>query len=65
MSGKSERYYRAVGDFSIVDNDGRTLYDLMRVWYDTAEYSDMLTSDVRAQSKSFSWQEAAENCANA
>ena len=44
VSGKSERYYRAVGDFSIVDNDGRTLYDLMRVWYDTAEYSDMLTS---------------------
>jgi len=65
MSGKSERYYRAVGDFSIVDNDGRTLYDLMRVWYDTAEYSDMLTSDVRAQPKSFSWQEAAQNWANA
>ena len=65
VSGKSERYYRAVGDFSIVDNDGRTLYDLMRVWYDTAEYSDMLTSDVRAQSKSFSWQEAAQNWANA
>lgn len=61
VSGKSERYYRAVGDFSIVDNDGRTLYDLMRVWYDTVEYSDMLTSDVRAQSKSFSWQEAAQN----
>ncbi len=35
----------------------------MRVWYDTAEYSDMLTSDVRAQSKSFSWQEAAQNWA--
>lgn len=65
VSGKSERYYRAVGDFSIVDNDGRTLYDLMRVWYDTVEYSDMLTSDVRAQSKSFSWQEAAQNWANA
>lgn len=65
VSGKSERYYRAVGDFSIVDNDGRTLCDLMRVWYDTAEYSDMLTSDVRAQSKSFSWQEAAQNWANA
>lgn len=65
VSGKSERYYRVVGDFSIVDNDGRTLYDLMRVWYDTAEYSDMLTSDVRAQSKSFSWQEAAQNWANA
>lgn len=65
VSGKSERYYRAVGDFSIVDNDGRTLYDLMRVWYDTAEYSNMLTSDVRAQSKSFSWQEAAQNWANA
>ena len=65
VSGKSESYYRAIGDFSIVDNDGRTLYDMMRVWYDTAEYFDMLTSDVHAQSKSFSWQEAAQNWANA
>ena len=64
MSGKSERYYRAVGDFSIVDNDGRTLYDLMRRWYDEAEY-DALLRDVKPQPKSLSWQEAAQNWADA
>ena len=64
MSGKSESYYRAVGDFSIVDNDGRTLYDMMRRWYDEAEY-DALLRDVKPQSKSFSWQEAAQHWADA
>lgn len=64
MSGKSESYYRAIGDFSIVDNDGRTLYDMMRRWYDEAEY-DALLRDVKPQSKSFSWQEAAQNWADA
>lgn len=64
MSGKSESYYRAIGDFSIVDNDGRTLYDMMRLWYDEAEY-DALLRDVKPQSKSFSWQEAAQHWADA
>ena len=64
MSGKSESYYRAVGDFSIVDNDGRTLYDMMRRWYDEAEY-DALLRDVKPQPKSLSWQEAAQNWADA
>ncbi len=64
MSGKSESYYRAIGDFSIVDNDGRTLYDKMRLWYDEAEY-DALLRDVKPQSKSFSWQEAAQHWADA
>ncbi len=64
MSGKSESYYRAVGDFSIVDNDGRTLYNMMRLWYDEAEY-DALLRDVKPQSKSFSWQEAAQHWADA
>ena len=64
MSGKSESYYRAIGDFSIVDNDGRTLYDMMRRWYDEAEY-DALLRDVKPQSKSFSWQEAAQHWADA
>ena len=64
MSGKSKSYYRAVGDFSIVDNDGRTLYDMMRRWYDEAEY-DALLRDVKPQSKSFSWQEAAQHWADA
>ena len=64
MSGKSESYYRAIGDFSIVDNDGRTLYDMIRRWYDEAEY-DALLRDVKPQSKSFSWQEAAQHWADA
>ena len=64
MSGKSESYYRAVGDFSIVDNDGRTLYDMMRRWYDEAEY-DALLRDVKPQPKSLSWQEAAQHWADA
>ena len=64
MSGKSESYYRAIGDFSIVDNDGRTLYDKMRLWYDEAEY-DALLRDVKPQPKGFSWQEAAQHWADA
>lgn len=64
MSGKSESYYRAIGDFSIVDNDGRTLYDMMRRWYDEAEY-DALLRDVKPQPKSLSWQEAAQHWADA
>ena len=64
MSGKSESYYRAIGDLSIVDNAGRTLYDMMRRWYDEAEY-DALLRDVKPQSKSFSWQEAAQHWADA
>ena len=64
MSGKSESYYRAIGDFSIVDNDGRTLYDMMRRWYDEAEY-DALLRNVKPQPKSLSWQEAAQNWADA
>ena len=64
MSGKSESYYRAIGDFGIVDNDGRTLYDMMRRWYDEAEY-DALLRDVKPQPKSLSWQEAAQNWADA
>lgn len=49
---------------SIVDDDGRTLYDLMRRWYDEAEY-DALLRDVKPQPKSLSWQEAAQNWADA
>ena len=64
MSGKSESYYRAVGDFSIVDNDGRTLYNMMRLWYDEAEYNALLR-DVKPQPKSLSWQEAAQHWADA
>ena len=49
---------------SIVDDDGRTLYDMMRRWYDEAEY-DALLRDVKPQPKSLSWQEAAQNWADA
>ena len=49
---------------SIVDGDGRTLYDMMRLWYDEAEY-DALLRDVKPQPKSLSWQEAAQSWADA
>ena len=51
-------------ELSIVDGDGRALYNMMRLWYDEAEY-DALLRDVKPQSKSFSWQEAAQHWADA
>ena len=51
-------------ELSIVDDDGRTLYDMMRLWYDEAEY-DALLRDVKPQPKSLSWQEAAQHWADA
>ena len=51
-------YYEAQGDFSIVDNDGRTLYDVIRAWYDEAELS-ALRDEIGPLDKSLSWQEAA------
>lgn len=51
-------------ELSIVDDDGRTLYNMMRLWYDEAEY-DALLRDVKPQPKSLSWQEAAQNWADA
>ena len=51
-------------ELSIVDDDGRTLYNMMRLWYDEAEY-DALLRDVKPQSKSLSWQEAAQHWADA
>ena len=49
---------------SIVDGDGRTPYDMMRLWYDEAEY-DALLREVKPQPKSLSWQEAAQSWADA
>ena len=49
---------------SIVDGDGRTLYNMMRLWYDEAEY-DALLREVKPQPKSLSWQEAAQSWADA
>lgn len=51
-------------ELSIVDGDGRALYNMMRLWYDEAEY-DALLRDVKPQPKSLSWQEAAQNWADA
>lgn len=51
-------------ELSIVDGDGRTLYSLMRLWYDEAEY-DALLGEIAPQPKSLSWQEAAQQWADA
>ena len=51
-------------ELSIADGDGRTLYIMMRLWYDEAEY-DALLRDVKPQPKSLSWQEAAQHWADA
>lgn len=51
-------------ELSIVDGDGRALYNMMRLWYDEAEY-DALLRDVKPQPKSLSWQEAAQHWADA
>ena len=52
-------YYEAQDNFSIVDNDGRTLYDVIRAWYDEAELST-LRDEIGPLDKSLSWQEAAQ-----
>lgn len=51
-------------ELSIVDGDGRALYNMMRLWYDEAEY-DALLRNVKPQPKSLSWQEAAQHWADA
>lgn len=56
-------YYEAQDNFSIVDNDGRTLYDLIRAWYDEAELS-ALREEIGPLDKSLSWQEAAQQWAD-
>ena len=39
IGGENEgSYYMADGDLSLIDGDGRTLYDVMRTWYDEAEF---------------------------
>ena len=52
-------YYEAQDNFSIVDNDGRTLYDVIRTWYDEVELST-LRDEIGPLDKSLSWQEAAQ-----
>ena len=56
-------YYEAQDNFSIVDNDGRTLYDVIRTWYDEAELST-LRDEIGPLDKSLSWQEAAQQWAD-
>ena len=61
---KAEGLTDSYDELSIVDGDGRTLYNMMRLWYDEAEY-DALLRDVKPQPKSLSWQEAAQHWADA
>ena len=56
-------YYEAQDNFSIVDNDGRTLYDVIRAWYDEAELS-ALREEIGPLDKSLSWREAAQQWAD-
>ena len=56
-------YYEAQDNFSIVDNDGRTLYDVIRAWYDEAELS-ALREEIGPLDKSLSWQEATQQWAD-
>ena len=56
-------YYEAQDNFSIVDNDGRTLYDVIRTWYDEAELS-ALREEIGPLDKGLSWQEAAQQWAD-
>lgn len=56
-------YYETQDNFSIVDNDGRTLYDVIRTWYDEAELS-ALREEIGPLDKSLSWQEAAQQWAD-
>lgn len=56
------QYYESRGDFSIVDHDGRTLYDVMLAWYDEAEFGTR-QSEVEATAvpnHGQTWQEAAQ-----
>lgn len=60
-------YYEAQDDFSIVDKDGRRLYDQILLWYDEAEFRSM--HDEVEQSaipdRGQSWEEAAQEYLNA
>ena len=55
-------YYEAQGDFGIIDNDGRTLYDRMLQWYDEAEFSTLCdeVDETAIPNRGQSWEEAAQ-----
>lgn len=55
-------YYEAQDNFSIVDNDGRTLYDRMLQWYDEAEFSTLCdeVDETAIPNRGQSWEEAAQ-----
>lgn len=55
-------YYEAQDNFSIVDNDGRTLYDVIRAWYDEAELSTLRdeVDETAIPNRGQSWEEAAQ-----
>lgn len=54
--------YEAKGYFSVVDNDGRTLYDRMLSWYDEAEFGTMRSEveETVIPNRGQSWEEAAQ-----
>lgn len=55
-------YYEAQDNFSIVDNDGRTLYDRMLLWYDEAEFGTLCdeVDETAIPNRGQSWEEAAQ-----
>ena len=55
-------YYEAQDNFSIVDNDGRTLYDVIRAWYDEAEFCTLCdeVDETAIPNRGQSWEEAAQ-----
>ena len=63
IGGENEgSYYMADGDFSIVNGDGRTLYDVMRTWYDEAEFVTLQNEveETPIPNRGQSWEEAAQ-----
>ena len=63
VGGENEgSYYMADGDFSIVNGDGRTLYDVMRTWYGEAEFCTLRdeVEETPIPNRGQSWEEAAK-----
>ncbi len=63
IGGENEgSYYTADGDLSLIDGDGRTLYDVMRTWYDEAEFATLRNEveETPIPNRGQSWEEAAQ-----
>lgn len=55
-------YYMAQDDFSVVDGDGRTIFNTLRAWYDEAELAAL--RDDLPQIYADTWEVAAQNWAD-